>query len=68
MTVRSCREGARRPQFRHVPQRRDEVVSAQTLLSFELDQERYGVSADLVREVQRAVLPVALPNAPPVVQ
>jgi purine-binding chemotaxis protein CheW len=43
-------------------------VSAQTLLSFELDQERYGVSADLVQEVQRAALPVALPNAPPAVR
>jgi chemotaxis signal transduction protein len=68
MTVRSCRQGAEQPLFRHVHQRRDEVVSAQTLLSFELDQERYGVSADLVREVQRAVLPAALPNAPPMVR
>ena len=68
MTVRSCRQAAKPPLFGHVHQRRDGVVSAQTLLSFELDQERYGVGADLVLEVQRAVLPVALPNAPPVVR
>lgn len=48
--------------------RRDEVVSAETLLCFELDQGRYGVNTDLVREVQRAALPVALPNAPPAVR
>lgn len=43
-------------------------MSAQTVLRFELDQQRYGVTADLVREVQRAALPVALPGAPPVVR
>lgn len=40
MTVRSCRADAKRPLFRHVHQRRDEVVSAQTLLRFALDQQR----------------------------
>jgi chemotaxis signal transduction protein len=68
MTVRSCRGSPKRPLFPHVQQRRGAVVSAQTLLCFELDQKRFGVSTDLVREVQRAALPAALPNAPPVVR
>lgn len=67
MTVRSCHQDTESPLFPHVHQRRDEVVSAQTVLRFELDQQSYGVGADLVREVQRAALPAALPNAPPVV-
>ena len=43
-------------------------VSVRLLLRFELDHERYAVSSELVREVQRAALPAALPNAPPIVQ
>jgi purine-binding chemotaxis protein CheW len=43
-------------------------VSAQTLLRFELDSEIYAVAADLVREIHRAALPAALPDAPPIVR
>jgi purine-binding chemotaxis protein CheW len=50
------------------PWRRDEVVSARTHLRFELDHKPYAVSADLVREIQRAALPAALADAPPIVR
>jgi purine-binding chemotaxis protein CheW len=43
------------------------MSSAHTLLRFALDHETYAVRADLVREIQRAVLPVALPDGPPIV-
>ena len=65
MTVRSCRDGPQRPLFGGVHPRRDEVVSAQTLLRFELDHEQYAVQADFVREIQRAALPVAFQDGPP---
>lgn len=68
MTVRSCREGLQSPLFPHVHRRHDEVVSAQTLLRFELDHEPYAVHADLVREIQRAALPVAVRDGPPLVR
>src|SRR5687767_4061653 len=64
MTVRSCREGPQSPLFGRVHQRRDEVVSAQTLLRFELDHEHWAVQADLVTEIQRAALPVAVREGP----
>jgi chemotaxis signal transduction protein len=68
MTVRSCREATQRPQFGRVHQRRDEVVSAQTLLRFELDHEHWAVQADLVMEIQRAALPVAMRDGPRLVR
>jgi purine-binding chemotaxis protein CheW len=43
-------------------------LSVLLLLRFELDHERYAVRSDAVREVQRAALPAALPNAPPIVR
>ena len=68
MTVRSCREGPHSPLFPHVPRRRDEVVSAQALLRFELDHEHWAVQADLVTEIQRAALPVATRDRPRLVR
>lgn len=44
------------------------AVSTQTLLRFALDHEIYAVRADLVREIQRAALPVVLPDGPPIVR
>lgn len=68
MTVRSCREATQRPLFGRVHQRRDGVVSAQTLLRFELDHEDWAVQADLVTEIQRAALPVAMRDGPRLVR
>lgn len=68
MTVRSCREGPGSPLFPHGHRRRDGVVSAQTLLRFELDHEHWAVQADLVTEIQRAALPVAMRDGPRLVR
>ena len=43
-------------------------MSAQTLLLFELDHEHWAVHADLVTEIQRAALPVAMRDGPPLVR
>jgi purine-binding chemotaxis protein CheW len=42
---------------------RDQIV----VLVFEIEQHRYGVDTDAVREIVRAVLPTRLPKAPAVV-
>jgi purine-binding chemotaxis protein CheW len=43
------------------------MSAIETLLRFQLDHETYAIRAHLVREVQRAALPAALPGAPAIV-